>query len=108
MSGMQGKAYTLLRHNLIIQIFIDVDCSSITYDTTPSEAILAAAEKAKKRLEDGLIVDVIPHPQYTTEFVNASLANSLLTVLDTEKASDADLKEAFCRDVDIFNFEMEV
>ena len=48
MSGMQGKAYTLLRHNLIIQIFIDVDCSSITYDTTPSEAILAAAEKAKK------------------------------------------------------------
>jgi hypothetical protein len=29
------------------QIYMDVDCSAITYDVTPSAAVLAAVEKAQ-------------------------------------------------------------
>ena len=32
------------------QIYMDVDCSDITYDTPPSPTILEAVEKAKLRL----------------------------------------------------------
>ena len=32
------------------QIYMDVDCTDITYDTPPSPTILEAVEKAKQRL----------------------------------------------------------
>merc|ERR1711936_463841 len=90
------------------QIYMDVDCSSITYDTKPSPTILSAVEKAQKAMEENpnLIGEVIP-PLDRTETKNESLSNSLLTKLDTSKASDDELKEAFCRDIDSFSFDMQ-
>ena len=85
---------------------MDVDCSSITYETKPSAAILTAVEKAKEDMEANLIGEVIPLGR--TESKNESLANSLLTKIDATKATDDELKEAFCRDVDSFSFEMQV
>ena len=85
---------------------MDVDCSSITYETKPSEAILTAVEKAKKDMEENLLGEVVPLGR--TESKNESLATSLLTKIDTKSATDDELKEAFCRDIDSFSFEMQV
>jgi len=87
------------------QIYMDVDCSSITYDTKPSPVIMTAVEKAKKEMEQNMLGEVIPLGR--TESANESLANSLLTQVDTKTASDDDLREAFCRDIDSFSFEMQ-
>ena len=35
---------------MALKIFIDVDCSAITYETPPSTAVLSAVEKAKAEL----------------------------------------------------------
>ena len=85
---------------------MDVDCSSITYETKPSEVILTAVEKAKKEMEENLLGEVVPLGR--TESANESLSTSLLTKMDTKSATDAELKEAFCRDIDSFSFEMQV
>ena len=45
-------------------------------------------------------------PNYKTPTVEESLSNSLLTKLDKDKATEDDITEAFCRDVDSFNFDM--
>ena len=85
---------------------MDVDCSSITYDTNPSPAILNAVQKANETLDEMLLGEVIPFGRIETK--NESLSNSLLTQIAKSNASDADLKEAFCRDVDAFSFEFQV
>ena len=36
-----------------------------------------------------------------------SLSNSLLTQMDAKQASEAELREAFCRDIDAYSFEMQ-
>ena len=43
-----------------LQIYMDVDCSDITYDTPPSPTILQAVEKATQRLNatEGLIISL--------------------------------------------------
>ena len=106
---------------------MDVDCSSITYETKPSEVILTAVEKAKKEMEENLLGEVVPLGRTEsangslsenllgevvtlgrTESANESLSTSLLTKMDTKSATDAELKEAFCRDSDSFSFEMQV
>ena len=35
---------------MAFKIFMDVDCSAITYETPPSTAVLSAVEKAKAEL----------------------------------------------------------
>ena len=86
------------------QIYLDVDCSSITYDTKPSTTILNAVEKAKLDIsQDGEAA-----PLGRTESANETLANSLLTKIDPKNATADEIKEAFCRDIDSFSFEMEV
>ena len=85
---------------------MDVDCSSITYDTKPSPVIMTAVEKAKKEMEENLIGEVVPLGR--TESANESLSNSLLTRMDSKTATDDELREAFCRDIDSFSFEMQV
>ena len=97
---------------------MDVDCSSITYETKPSEAILTAVGKAKKysegkllgkpktEIEENIIVEALALGSVQSK--NESLATSLLTNIDANKATHAELKEAFCRDIDSFSFEMEV
>lgn len=86
------------------QIYMDVDCSSITYDTAPSQAVLTAVDKAKAEMTDeSKLGEVLGR----TESANESLSTSLLTKMDNKTASDAELKEAFCRDIDSFSFEMQ-
>ena len=43
---------------------------------------------------------------YRTPTIEESLSNSLLTKLDKDKATEDDITEAFCRDVDFFSFYM--
>ena len=87
-----------------VQIFLDVDCSSITYDTEPSATIMNAVEKAKKEMP----VQGETAPLGRTESANETLANSLLTKIDPKNSTADEIKEAFCRDIDSFSFEMEV
>merc|ERR1719391_269036 len=46
------------------QIYMDVDCSDITYDTPPSPTILEAVEKAKQRLN---ATEACPQPKFLCE-----------------------------------------
>jgi hypothetical protein len=111
------------------QLYLDVDCSSITYDTPPSPVVLKAVnatlEKTGGRHEEeegGGVYnhehgveeengDVVPYVENHHEeeapntTMEASLQNSLLTSIDPATASEADIREAFCRDVDSFSFE---
>jgi len=84
------------------QIYMDVDCSRITYDTPPSASILSAVERAK-------MAGVSPasEPLGRTETMQESLSNSLLRQMDPNQASEAELREAFCRDIDAYSFEFE-
>ena len=86
------------------QIFIDVDCTKFTYETPPSQLILAAAEKAEKSIPSNR---TIPN-EAATPTIEESLGTSLLTKLDQDQATANDLKEAFCRDVDAFSFDMNI
>ena len=83
------------------QIFLDVDCSNISYDTKPSQIILDAVEKGKKR-------NYHFDTENRTESAQETMKNSLLSFLDTEHATEEEIREAFCRDIDIFSFEMLV
>merc|ERR1712142_559486 len=84
------------------QIYMDVDCSRITYDTPPSASILSAVERAK-------MAGVSPasEPLGRTETMQESLSNSLLRQMDPNQASEAELREAFCRDIDAYSFDFE-
>ena len=89
----------------MLQLFLDVDCSSITYESKPSQTILNAVEKAKAEIsEEPSEVGTLDR----TESANETLANSLLTRIDPKNATADEIKEAFCRDIDSFSFEMEV
>jgi len=117
------------------QLYMDVDCSSITYDTKPSPVILEAVNKTLERIAENNKTDTSTAELIGETVVNATdtekaksnetisqnpeaksnetisqnpdeaLSNSLLTSLDPKKTSEADLKEAFCRDIDSFSFE---
>jgi len=99
------------------QLYIDVDCSSITYDTKPSPVILEAVNKTLDKIaeanktETASVEIATDSPLNGTDNATISmtpdetLANSLLSSIDVNKTSDAELKEAFCRDVDSFSFE---
>merc|ERR1712192_348468 len=67
--GGQGKCQcrTNMRWNTEAgecQIYMDVDCSDITYDTPPSQTILTAVEKAKERLN---ATEACPQPKFLCE-----------------------------------------
>jgi len=106
------------------QIFMDVDCSSITYDTKPSPVILEAVNRTLERIAENNKTDTAAaeligettvnatdseNVKATNETIsqdpNEALSNSLLSSLDPKTTSEADLKEAFCRDIDSFSFE---
>jgi len=84
------------------QIYMDVDCSRITYDTPPSTAILGAVERAKLA---GITQQT--EPLGRTETMQESLSSSLLRQMDPNQASEAELREAFCRDIDAYSFDLE-
>jgi len=105
------------------QLYMDVDCSSITYDTKPSPVILEAVNKTLEKIAEKNKTDTSTAELIGETTVNATetetaksnetisqnpdeaLSNSLLTSLDPKKTSEKDLKEAFCRDIDSFSFE---
>jgi len=88
------------------QLFLDVDCSSITYESQPSQTILNAVDKAQAQLDADPTV-LKEENLGRTESANESLANSLLNQIDAKNATAEEIKEAFCRDIDSFSFEME-
>ena len=93
------------------QLYLDVDCSSITYETKPSTVVLEAVNKTLDSLEGKNTTEINlsdptkPENQTISASPNATLANSLLSSIDKDKASKEDIKEAFCRDIDTFSWE---
>jgi len=88
------------------QMYMDADCSKFNYDTPPSATIQAAVEKARREMEEnegllgeGIILD-------RTQSQNETLSTSLLRFIDEKQASEDDLLEAYCRDVDAHSFEL--
>ena len=90
---------------------MDVDCSSVTYETQPSPIVLEAVNKTLESLEGQIKTETnlrdTPNLENQTisSSPNAALDNSLLTFLDRDKASKEEIKEAFCRDIDTFSWE---
>jgi len=91
------------------QMFLDVDCSSITYETPPSKLILDAVKKAEAK---NIIPEEIPTdsevPDLKTPSPEQALNSSLLAQIDTQVATANEMKEAFCRDVDAFSLNFDV
>jgi len=105
------------------QLYIDVDCSAITYETKPSPVILEAVNKTLDKIAEsnqtdstaavigenvvnGTETDSVKVENATISMSpNETLSNSLLSSIDPAKTSEAELKEAFCRDIDSFSFE---
>ena len=83
---------------------MDVDCSKFTYDTLPSATIQAAVEKAQREIDDMPLIGegVMLNRTETQEEV---LSKSLLKHIDEKEASEDDILEAYCRDVDAYSFE---
>ena len=81
------------------QLYLDVDCSSVTYDTKPSLTILEAVNKTLNSLKGSNLTEInLSDP-------TSALANSLLLFIDQDKASKEDIREAYCRDIDSFSWE---
>merc|ERR1719187_2019615 len=144
--------------SLQCEMYIDVDCSSFTYDTPVSPQIAKTVNEtiaAVEKLGNGTLLvdesslfnitstDVSPcdadigsgdtdivnnetsvennctestnmtiitdkaiiSKDQAREILNETLTNSLLGNIDPKTASDNDIKEAFCRDIDSFAFE---
>ena len=117
-----------------MKIFLDVDCSSIDYNTEPSALVQAAADKTKQGVlrtetpnainvldslfsgqdlssskpEDMVKKDEILIADNRTETIEESLENSLFKYVYTENASEVGLTDAFCRDIDAFNEAFQV
>ena len=83
------------------QLYLDADCSSVTYTSAPSAAVLAAArDLAGRPAAATAVLD-------RTESYQETLATSLLSRVDANTVTEAELTEAFCRDVDSLSFEFE-
>jgi len=86
------------------QFYLDVDCSSLTYDTKASPVVLEAANKTLAKVTaDNSTIEIADNTTTVTKEV--SLANSLLSNIDPAKAKESEIREAFCRDVDSFSWE---
>ena len=83
---------------------MDDDCSKFTYKTQPSTLIQNAVEKAQQEMEEmpmigeGMMFN-------RTETQEEVLSKSLLKHIDENTASEDDILEAYCRDVDAYSFE---
>lgn len=88
------------------QFFFDVDCSGITYNSAPSSAIMDAVSRAQSAGLQSPIPD--ESSGYATPTIEESMGSSLLSQIDRDRASAAELKEAYCRDVDAFSFDLNM
>merc|ERR1712032_1791389 len=89
------------------QIYLNVNCSTTTYETEPSNAVWFAVQKAKAELVAAGAKNVTQEILERTQTKEESLANSLLKWIDPKNATADEIREAFCRDVDAFSFEFQ-
>ena len=94
-------------------MYIDVDCSDVTYGSEPSPVVLKAVDETlqkigNKNITENYLVDDKSRPVDSTfsPSPNASLENSLLSSINPNEASEHEMKEAFCRDVDSFSWDL--
>ena len=81
------------------QFYLDVDCSNYTYESQPTTTVLDAVNQTLEDVGDKeLNANPNPSPEQT-------LKNSLLSNIDPENATENEIKEAFCRDIDSFSWE---
>ena len=88
------------------ELYLDVDCSGLSYESRPSASVLRAVEDLQRQQQQ-LSTTSVQQDFGRTESYQESLATSLLSRLDGNRNSEAELTEAFCRDVDSFSFEFE-
>merc|ERR1719295_1702473 len=87
------------------QVYLDVDCSKFTYDTKPSAAVRTAVNEATNEMEsmpeigEGVMLN-------KTETPDETIDKSLLKHMDVNTASEDDLLEAYCRDIDAYSFDL--
>ena len=83
---------------------MDDDCSKFTYKTQPSTLIQNAVEKAQREMEEMPIIGegMMLNRTETKEEVRFK---NLLKHIDENAASEDDVLEAYCRDVDAYSFE---
>ena len=94
------------KESLECQIYLDVDCSNITYDTPPSTVVLKAANLTLEHIQaENITTDAFEDDDNSTISAEESLENSLLSNIDPKVATDKEITEAFCRDIDSFSFE---
>jgi len=87
------------------QLFIDVDCKNVTYSSTVSDEVKAAAET----LETTLGNVTIEIPTNRTQTAEEGLKESLLSVITASDNATLDvLNEAFCRDAEAFSEAFQV
>merc|ERR1712181_63156 len=87
------------------QLFIDVDCKNVTYSSTVSDEVKAAAET----LETTLANVTIQIPTNRTQTAEEGLKESLLSVITASENATLDvLNEAFCRDTEAFSEAFQV
>ena len=91
------------------QLFIDVDCSQYSYVSTPSPVIVEKVDTVLEQLGDrdtetNLYSIKTAESSVITASPSVSLANSLLSALAS--VTKEELREAFCRDIDTFSWEL--
>ncbi len=89
------------------EFYLVVDCSSITYETPVSFVVDSAANislaKLKQSGESAITLEDLQNGRNFTS--DEILATSMLTNINPGEATEAEIKEAFCRDVDTFSWE---
>lgn len=88
------------------EFYLNVDCSTITYESPVSPVVDTAANVTLTELEQPekkkFITDLETKTNLTAD---EALQTSMLSNIDPQEASENDIKEAFCRDVDSFSWE---
>ena len=87
------------------ELYLDVDCSGLSYESRPSASVLAAVEDLKRQQQLST-TSSIQQEFGRTESYQESLSTSLLSRLDGKSISEAELTEAFCRDVNTFDHQV--
>ena len=86
------------------QLMIDVDCTSLTQNIAPSEAILEAINSKLDKINEESKKN---NKESDEEILNVDKSSNLMSLIDPDMLNEDDLKEAFCRDIDPngFNFQ---
>lgn len=98
------------------QLFLDVDCTKYKYDTPVDPVVLEAVKKAETRLENEDSTNLLIAGNETDPSIlndtsaldkDKVLETSLLTDIDPKQATEDQITEAYCRDVDALSHEFQ-